>query len=132
MIFAEKLLDSDIGSQRPFSDYPGPSRDFEAGVPYFLQKFGEHTLSEALTSVHVTFEGDFRSNCFEFIMDSIRIELQDDNLRKCGFLMEEKVTSKEEFKLAMSSTLISCAKKISSGPYQTKNYRQYWPNCELI
>eukprot|EP00957_Ditylum_brightwellii_P201289 15324946-Ditylum_brightwellii.AAC.1 len=45
-IFAEKLLYSDIVTQKPFSDYLGPTKDFNSGVLYFIQKFKDCLIDD--------------------------------------------------------------------------------------
>lgn len=55
-IFAEKLLYSDIAAQKPFSDYPGPPKDFNNGVLYFIQKFKDCLIDDDFNDsfIHVT------------------------------------------------------------------------------
>jgi GTPase SAR1 family protein len=55
-IFAEKLLYSDIVAQKPFSDYPGPTKDFNNGVLYFIQKFKDCLIDDDFNDsfIHVT------------------------------------------------------------------------------
>jgi guanine nucleotide-binding protein G(o) subunit alpha len=55
-IFAEKVLYSDIAAQRPFYDYAGPSKDFDHGVLYFIQKFKDCLIDDEFNDsfIHVT------------------------------------------------------------------------------
>lgn len=55
-IFAEKLLYSDIAAQKPFADYPGPPKDFNNGVLYFIQKFKDCLIDDDFNDsfIHVT------------------------------------------------------------------------------
>lgn len=55
-IFAEKLMYSDIVAQKPFSDYPGPTKDFNNGVLYFIQKFKDCLIDDDFNDsfIHVT------------------------------------------------------------------------------
>jgi len=85
-IFAEKLLYSDIAAQKPFSDYPGPPKDFNNGVLYFIQKFKDCLIDDDFNDsfIHVTCATD--TNNMEFVLDSTRTIIMTDNLRRSGFL----------------------------------------------
>lgn len=85
-IFAEKILDSDIAAQKPFADYPGPARDFNSGVLYFIQKFKDCLIDDDFNDsfIHVTCATD--TNNMEFVLDSTRTIIMTDNLRRSGFL----------------------------------------------
>jgi len=48
-IFEEKLQYSDIAAQKPFADYGGPSKDFNNGVLYFIEKFKECLINDEIT-----------------------------------------------------------------------------------
>ena len=69
-IFAEKIWDSDIAAQKPFADYPGPPRDFNSGVLYFIQKFKDCLIDDDFNDsfIHVTCATD--TNNMEFVLDS--------------------------------------------------------------
>eukprot|EP00586_Coscinodiscus_wailesii_P002352 CAMPEP_0172480206 /NCGR_PEP_ID=MMETSP1066-20121228/5245_1 /TAXON_ID=671091 /ORGANISM="Coscinodiscus wailesii, Strain CCMP2513" /LENGTH=430 /DNA_ID=CAMNT_0013241333 /DNA_START=392 /DNA_END=1684 /DNA_ORIENTATION=+ len=85
-IFAEKILYSDICDQKPFADYAGPPHDFDHGVLYFIQKFKDCQLDNEFNDsfIHVTCATD--TNNMEFVLDSTRMIIMTDNLRKSGIL----------------------------------------------
>lgn len=85
-VFAEKIMYSDIAAQREFSDYPGPPKDFDLGVLYFIQKFKDCLMDDEINDsfIHVTCATD--TNNMEFVLDSSRTIIMTDNLRKSGFL----------------------------------------------
>jgi len=85
-IFAEKIQYSDIASQNAFSDYAGPSKDFDAGVDYFIQKFKDCLIDEDFNDsfIHVTCATD--TNNMEFVLESTRMIIMQDNLRKSGII----------------------------------------------
>lgn len=85
-IFAEKIMYSDIATQRPFSDYAGDRRDFDQGVLYFIQKFKDCLVEDEFSDnfIHVTCATD--TNNMEFVLDSTKTIIMTDNLRKSGFL----------------------------------------------
>lgn len=85
-IFAEKIMYSDIASQKPFADYAGPPKDFNSGVMYFIQKFKECLIDDDFNDsfIHVTCATD--TNNMEFVLDSTRTIIMTDNLRRSGFL----------------------------------------------
>ncbi len=110
-VFAEKILYSDIQAQRPFEDYPGPPREFNSGVLYFIQKFKECLINDDFNDnfIHVTCATDTNNSKFsrdyslpllltcalthillrrtvEFVLDSTRTIIMTDNLRRSGFL----------------------------------------------
>eukprot|EP00567_Pseudictyota_dubia_P006458 CAMPEP_0197441268 /NCGR_PEP_ID=MMETSP1175-20131217/7577_1 /TAXON_ID=1003142 /ORGANISM="Triceratium dubium, Strain CCMP147" /LENGTH=415 /DNA_ID=CAMNT_0042971515 /DNA_START=317 /DNA_END=1564 /DNA_ORIENTATION=- len=83
-IFAEKLMYSDIATQRHFSDYSGPSKDFDHGVLYFTEKFKDCLMDDLNDSyIHVTCAID--TNNMEFVLESARTIIMNDNLRNFGF-----------------------------------------------
>ena len=85
-VFAEKILYSDVATQKPFSDYAGPTKDFNNGVLYFIQKFKECLIDVDFNDsfIHVTCATD--TNNMEFVLDSTRTIIMTDNLRRSGFL----------------------------------------------
>eukprot|EP00979_Chaetoceros_neogracilis_P011146 scaffold2707_cov273-Chaetoceros_neogracile.AAC.8 len=84
-IFAEKIMYSNITDSPFFSDYAGPPNDFDHGVLYFIQKFEEHMEEDINDSfIHVTCATD--TNNMEFVLDSSRIIIMNENLRRAGFL----------------------------------------------
>jgi len=85
-IFAEKILCSDIAAQRPFCDYAGPTKDFDHGVLYFIQKFKDCLIDDEFNDsfIHVTCATD--TNNMEFVLDSTRTIIMTDNLKRSGFL----------------------------------------------
>jgi len=85
-IFAEKIMYSDIAAQRPFADYAGPPRDFDQGVSYFIQKFKDCLIDEDFNDsfIHVTCATD--TNNMEFVLESTRMIIMTDNMRKSGIL----------------------------------------------
>ena len=85
-IFAEKILYSDIATQRPFCDYAGPTKDFDHGVLYFIQKFKDCLIDDEFNDsfIHVTCATD--TNNMEFVLDSTRTIIMTDNLKRSGFL----------------------------------------------
>lgn len=85
-IFAEKIQYSDIASQNAFSDYAGPPNDFDAGVGYFIQKFKDCLIDEDFNDsfIHVTCATD--TNNMEFVLESSRLIIMQDNLRKSGII----------------------------------------------
>jgi len=85
-IFAEKILYSDIAAQRAFCDYAGPTKDFDHGVLYFIQKFKDCLIDDEFNDsfIHVTCATD--TNNMEFVLDSTRTIIMTDNLKRSGFL----------------------------------------------
>jgi len=85
-IFAEKFLYSDIAAQRPFCDYAGPTKYFDHGVLYFIQKFKDCLIDDEFndTFIHVTCATD--SNNMEFVLHTTRTVIMTDNLKRSGFL----------------------------------------------
>jgi len=85
-IFAEKINYSDISAQNAFSDYAGPPKDFDAGVDYFIQKFKDCLIDEDFNDsfIHVTCATD--TNNMEFVLESTRMIIMQDSLRKSGIL----------------------------------------------
>lgn len=85
-IFAEKILYSDISAVSHFSDYMGPTKDFDHGVLYFIQKFEERLVEDEFNDsfIHVTCATD--TNNMEFVLDSSRTIIMTDNLKRSGFL----------------------------------------------
>merc|ERR1712003_298952 len=85
-IFAEKILYSDISAQRPFCDYAGPTKDFDHGVLYFIQKFKDCLIDDEFNDsfIHVTCATD--TNNMEFVLESTRMIIMQDCLRKSGLL----------------------------------------------
>jgi len=71
-IFAEKILYSDIAAQRPFCDYSGPTKDFDHGVLYFIQKFKDCLIDDEFNDsfIHVTCATD--TDNMQFVLDSTR------------------------------------------------------------
>lgn len=87
-LFAEKIMESDINKQIPFSDYCGPPRDFDNGVQYFIEKFKECLMDEENefndNFIHVTKATDTTN--MRFVLDSTRAIIMHDNLKRSGFL----------------------------------------------
>mmetsp|Transcript_29757 Transcript_29757/g.54875 ORF Transcript_29757/g.54875 Transcript_29757/m.54875 type:complete len:422 (+) Transcript_29757:123-1388(+) len=85
-VFAEKIMYSDIVAQRHFSDYAGPTKDFDHGVLYFIQKFKDCLIDDEFNDsfIHVTCATD--TNNMEFVLDSTRTIIMTDNLKRSGFL----------------------------------------------
>lgn len=87
-LFAEKIMESDIIKQIPFSDYVGPPRDFDHGVQYFIEKFKECLMDEDSefndNFIHVTKATDTTN--MRFVLDSTRAIIMHDNLQRSGFL----------------------------------------------
>eukprot|EP00984_Skeletonema_dohrnii_P018617 scaffold8726_cov84-Skeletonema_dohrnii-CCMP3373.AAC.2 len=80
-IFREKIMYSDIAAQREFSDYAGPTKDFDHGVAYFVQKFKNCLVDELDDSfIHVTCATD--TNNMEVVLDSARAIIMTDNLKR--------------------------------------------------
>ena len=77
-IFAEKIMYSDIAAQRPFADYSGPTKDFDHGVLYFIQKFKDCLMDDEFNDsfIHVTCATD--TNNMEFVLDSTRTIIMTD------------------------------------------------------
>lgn len=71
-VFAEKIQYSDIAAQRPFSDYDGPSKDYDQGVLYFIQKFKDCLMDDNFNDsfIHVTCATD--TNQMQFVLDATR------------------------------------------------------------
>ena len=84
-IFAEKILYSDIATQRPFCDYAGPTKDFDHGVLYFIQKFKDCLIDDEFNDsfIHLTCATD--TNNMEFVLNSVRTIIVADNLKRSGF-----------------------------------------------
>jgi guanine nucleotide-binding protein G(o) subunit alpha len=71
-IFTEKIMYSDIAAQRPFCDYAGPTKDFDHGVLYFIQKFKDCLIDDDFNDsfIHVTCATD--TNNIKFVLESTR------------------------------------------------------------
>ena len=71
-IFAEKIMYSDIAASKHFSDYAGPTKDFDHGVLFFIQKFEDHLEEDEFSDsfIHVTNATDTTN--MEFVLDSSR------------------------------------------------------------
>lgn len=69
-IFAEKIMTSNIADSPFFSDYTGPTKDFDHGVLYFIQKFESYLDDDEFNDsfIHVTCATD--TNNMEFVLDS--------------------------------------------------------------
>eukprot|EP00579_Thalassiosira_antarctica_P002791 CAMPEP_0201877074 /NCGR_PEP_ID=MMETSP0902-20130614/8582_1 /ASSEMBLY_ACC=CAM_ASM_000551 /TAXON_ID=420261 /ORGANISM="Thalassiosira antarctica, Strain CCMP982" /LENGTH=426 /DNA_ID=CAMNT_0048404449 /DNA_START=58 /DNA_END=1338 /DNA_ORIENTATION=+ len=85
-LFAEKILSSDIAAQLPFSDYAGPTQDFDQGVFYFMQKFKDCLIDDEVNDafIHVTCATD--TNNMAFVLDSTSTIIKNENLKRSGFL----------------------------------------------
>jgi len=85
-LFQEKIMHSDIAAQKAFSDYAGPPQDFDAGVDYFIQKFKDCLIDDEFNDsfIHVTCATD--TNNMEFVLESTRMIIMQDCLRKSGLL----------------------------------------------
>ena len=70
-VFAEKIKHSDIASVPFFHDYYGPSKEFDHGVLYFIQKFEERLDDNVFSDsfIHVTNATD--TNNMEFVLDRV-------------------------------------------------------------
>lgn len=71
-IFAEKIMYSDIADQRAFSDYSGPTQNYDEGVLYFIQKFKDCLMDDDFNDsfIHTTCATD--TNNMQFVLDSTR------------------------------------------------------------
>jgi hypothetical protein len=71
-IFAEKIMYSDIADQRAFSDYSGPTQNYDEGVLYFIQKFKDCLLDDDFNDsfIHTTCATD--TSNMQFVLDSTR------------------------------------------------------------
>jgi GTPase SAR1 family protein len=85
-IFAEKIMTSNIADSPFFSDYAGPTKDFDHGVLYFIQKFESYLNEDEFNDsfIHVTCATD--TNNMEFVLDSTMNIIMTENLRRAGFL----------------------------------------------
>lgn len=88
-IFAEKIMTSNIADSPFFSDYAGPTKDFDHGVLYFIQKFESYLDDDEFNDsfIHVTCATD--TNNMEFVLDSSMNIIMTENLRRAGFLGED-------------------------------------------
>ncbi|EJK75009.1 hypothetical protein THAOC_03280 [Thalassiosira oceanica] len=86
-IFAEKILYSDIAAQRPFCDYAGPTKDFDHGILYFIQKFKDCLIDDDFNDsfIHVTCATD--TNNMEFVLDSTRTIIMTDVRHACLYFL---------------------------------------------
>lgn len=84
-IFAEKIMRSDIAAQKSFSDYAGPTKDYDRGVLYFIQKFKESLIDGVLKDsfIHVTCATD--TNNMERVLDNTVTVIKNENLKRSGF-----------------------------------------------
>jgi len=84
-IFAEKILRSDIAAQKQFADYDGPTKDYDRGVLYFIQKFKESLIDGVLKDsfIHVTCATD--TNNMERVLDATATIIKNENLKRSGF-----------------------------------------------
>lgn len=85
-IFAEKIITSDINAQRPFSEFQGPKREFDAGVNYFKQKFEDCICDPDYQDsfIHVTKATD--TDNMQFVLNSTRSIIMTENLKRSGLL----------------------------------------------
>mmetsp|Transcript_24819 Transcript_24819/g.44633 ORF Transcript_24819/g.44633 Transcript_24819/m.44633 type:complete len:424 (-) Transcript_24819:379-1650(-) len=88
-VFAEKIMYSDIAAVEHFSDYSGPTKDFDKGVSYFIKKFKARLINNELndTFIHVTCATDTQQ--MNFVLDSTTSIIRSDNLKRSGFLMAD-------------------------------------------
>jgi len=84
-LFAEKIMRSDIAAQKPFSDYGGPTKDYDRGVLYFIQRFKESFIEGGLKDsfIHVTCATD--TNNMERVLDATATIIKNENLKQSGF-----------------------------------------------
>lgn len=84
-VFAEKILRSDIAAQKPFSDYPGPTKDYDRGVLYFIHRFKESLIDGVLKDsfIHVTCATD--TNNMSRVLDATATIIKNENLKQSGF-----------------------------------------------
>lgn len=85
-IFEEKLQYSDIAAQKPFADYGGPTKDFNNGVVYFIEKFKDCLINDEITDSFIQACTATDTNNMEFVLDATRTIIMTDNLRRSGFL----------------------------------------------
>lgn len=85
-LFQEKIMHSDIAAQKAFTDFAGPPKDMDAGVDYFIQKFKDCLIDDEFNDsfIHVTCATD--TNNMEFVLESTRMIIMQDCLRKSGLL----------------------------------------------
>ena len=90
-LFQEKIMSSDISDQRPFEDYSGPTKDFDAGVQYFDQLFrdcftgGDGEMKDNF--VHITCATDTEN--MKFVLDATRHIIMNEQVMGSGFLGED-------------------------------------------
>jgi len=107
-IFAHKIMYSDINAQRPFADFHGPNKDFNAGLEYFTNKFQETIIDDTFhqSFVHVTCATDTNSSEFpntlyllfkfysftttqytvQFVLEATQMIIIQENLKRAGLL----------------------------------------------
>jgi hypothetical protein len=85
-LLAEKIMNSNIVDQPPFSDYAGEPRNFDDGVLYFIQNFKECRVDQEDIDqyTHVTCATD--TNNMEFVLELVRTILMTQSLMNSGFL----------------------------------------------
>jgi guanine nucleotide-binding protein G(o) subunit alpha len=85
-IFREKIMNTNIADQTPFHDFGGLPQNSDDGVLYFIQKFKECRIEGEYSDsyIHVTCATD--TNNMEFVLDSTRTIIMEQNLRQSGFL----------------------------------------------
>jgi len=85
-IFQEKVMHSDIAAQKPFCEFAGPAKDYEAGVRYFTQKFKDCIMDDEVNDnfIHVTCATDTHN--MEFVLASASTIIKNENLKRSGFL----------------------------------------------
>jgi guanine nucleotide-binding protein subunit alpha len=85
-LLAEKIMNSNIVDQPPFSDYAGEPRNFDDGVLYFFQNFKDYRVDQEdiYQYTHVTCATD--TNNMEFILELVRTILMTQSLMNSGFL----------------------------------------------
>merc|ERR1712085_114531 len=85
-IFQDKIMHSDIAAQKPFSEFAGPTKDYDAGVKYFIQKFKDNIIDDEMNDnfIHVTCATD--TSNMEFVLASAAVIIKNENLKRAGFL----------------------------------------------
>lgn len=80
-IFAEKVMYCNIKDSPFFSDYDGPTGDFEHGLLYFIQKFGEHLDVMHDSFIDITSCATDTEN-IQFLLDSTNQLILEENLKR--------------------------------------------------
>jgi len=85
-LFQEKILHCDIAAQKPFCEFAGPAKNYDAGVNYFTQKFKDCIIDDEMNAnfIHVTCATDTHN--MEMVLSSAAQMVKAENTKRSYFL----------------------------------------------